>query len=872
MIKRLISFVIAMSCIMTFTQIVPAEENGNFSRDIEIMTELGLFNELSSKDADETVTRAEFTALVLDMLNVREGYGNGQYFLDVDKSHPYFFKISGAAEYGIIKGDGTYFYPDRQITYAECVIILLNAMGYKDLSHLEGGYTTGYLKMAGDVGLGKGISENDKVTVGMAARLMLNAGESYIYSISSVQGDKLNLAKEDTFFWSRHKISNGKGIFSANQYSLEGYDKGVVRIGDFYGVLYNDSAETQYIGYNVEYYYREEDGENVIYYIAPIENKNEVLVVPEYDVEGYDANTRTLSYFDGKRLRECVINSDVTVIYNGKACVDYFYTEAGSVKSIFEIDDGEIKFISNDGDSDAEVINISSFKNCVVTGVNFVEDIVFGKYMIELNFGEAEKNGYSWILTDVEGKIKEVGEISEKSVITYIMSRDGEFLRGVVTDNKIGTKIDSVYEKDGVRYIKADGEEYTVSNDFYKKGTLPSIGNDVILYIDYLGRVCGFEVGTTSDSGYAFVMKKYYDDAEEKHYIKMLTQDNVKKDFRLAKSVKIDGDKYTDNGLKTYMESFKAYQVIMYKLNSNNEVSMIDTTTKVLGGENDMLKQIPVATKLTYYPGIKNYGGKVIVPSDVVVFKTPDESSQNRNDYSMYYLSALPTTSTTYMNLKLYSHGEKSFVADCVQHIAGDGTVDAKSPYMLVSEVLTVLDANDNPVLNFKGVNAGGEVSYNLSTSYKYNSSTANATDANTVKPGDIIKYSLDDENNIDGISAVYVMGTEGLGPFGVGGSWFDHGIFYGMAGYLWKKDGNYISLVTNAADLATCEYPSNVLTVLDTTVICRVTKNGAKIFVEKFDGKNVGMMSDYVNSNRRTQLFAVNKAAKLDFVVFYEE
>lgn len=144
---------------------------------------------------------------------------DGNYFVITENeygTHPYTTMTRDAIIHGI---EGK-FYPDRSITYAEAATMLVNALGGKGFAEYEGAYNIGYLKLADNMGIKKNITAgaDTDVTVGMAARLLLNAGKAEVFT-PVISGDKVELKKGDTLFWEKQRISNGKGILSANQYT-----------------------------------------------------------------------------------------------------------------------------------------------------------------------------------------------------------------------------------------------------------------------------------------------------------------------------------------------------------------------------------------------------------------------------------------------------------------------------------------------------------------------------------------------------------------------------------------------------------------------------------------------------------------------------
>ena len=85
--------------------------------------------------------------------------------------------INVATDQGMVIGDdvGT-FRPDDTISYAEMVTIMIRALGYEKMAESKGGYPTGYLVTASNIGLTKNVpgSGDEGITRGKVARLVFN--------------------------------------------------------------------------------------------------------------------------------------------------------------------------------------------------------------------------------------------------------------------------------------------------------------------------------------------------------------------------------------------------------------------------------------------------------------------------------------------------------------------------------------------------------------------------------------------------------------------------------------------------------------------------------------------------------------------------
>lgn len=909
--KKILSVMLLVAVIFSTLSIPQVLAESDYVEDIAIMTSLGFLEKLNTEDNEAVVTRAEFAGEIVLLLGLDNAIGSNQWFDDVDKSYVYYEEIATAARNGIIHGTEGKFYPDRVITYLEAATMLVNALGGKDFAEYEGAYSGGYLKLAESLDIKKKViaGPDTHVTIGMAARLLLNAGKANIFT-PVLAGDRVELNKGGTLFWERQQIDCGTGIFYANQYTSidkkPHAGKDAVRIGDFEGNLYYNSNETEYLGYYVEYYYREENGENTVYYIVPVSSKNEITVVQDKDIDRFDEDKSVLYYQLGSKGKHVNILSDMTVIFNGKLAVQYYVEKNGETKSIFDVDNGEIKLIDHNKDGKPEIISILSFEDYFVFGVNKSDGIIYDMYgRTELNFKEAEQNGNSWILTDAAGNVVGFESLKEKVILSVAASADHSVLRGVVCDKKLTGAISGKSMENNVLYAHIGGVEYEVyiSKKLYddrlarieelkKQGeanpsvtyadVLPDFGTNVTVYFGYTGKIAAIMTETLT-SGYAFVMKKYYDDVEDEYFLKMITQDGAKDTFHLAKTVKIDGEsyKYNAGGLNVYMQDFSDYQMILYRLNGNNEITMIDTAAKDKGGSNDALHPInSTASTWSYFNSQNSFYGNVSVADKAVAFQTPPNDMDVKYDFDLYSIASIPSGFGISYTVKTYSSKEDGFLADCVQIIKGSSKADynIKSPYMLVSDVSQTIDGDDNPTYIFTGYSNGKKVEHILAAGYSYHDD-GTAIDAKDVVAGDLIKYCVNARQEITYLVPIKRMGRSGaLGEYANNVTsttykgYFSHLDFCLISGYIQSREGNYLGLVGDESKLSSAFIaPDSVIMVEGVTNIYYVTKD-RKTSVEKIDNSNLGILADYQHNRYKSEVYGILQNAHLNMLIVYGE
>ena len=128
---------------------------------------------------DRTLTRAEFTKLAVAASTSRDAVGDTvavKPYPDVPQNHwaaPY---IKAAVDLGLVEGDlRGYFNPDRTITLAEGVTVVLRLLGYED-SEFTGVWPSGQMAQYRALKLNQGISlgQNDPMTRRDALYLFYN--------------------------------------------------------------------------------------------------------------------------------------------------------------------------------------------------------------------------------------------------------------------------------------------------------------------------------------------------------------------------------------------------------------------------------------------------------------------------------------------------------------------------------------------------------------------------------------------------------------------------------------------------------------------------------------------------------------------------
>lgn len=895
--NRVISIALAIVMTLLSSTFVMAEEKekSRYAEEMKVMSALGFLRKLSVDDENAAVTKGMFAAAVMDLLGVKSANsGIKSPFTDVNSSTQYYNEICLAAQYGVVHGDETpKFEPDSMVTYIDAAVMLINALGYHDYAVYEGGYPNGYLKIASNIGLSDKLNLGDsaKLSTGMCARILLNAGEAKTVSITPYQSG-YKVVQGDDLFWAKHKIVKDTGIVLGNEFtSLEseiGVGKNSVQIGNINGTIYYSNEGYDYLGYNVDFYYRDNNGENTILYMQP--KRTEITVINSMDINAYSDGK--LSYNIGTKEKTATISKGVPVIYNGVFTL--VYSEADG-SSIFFPKDGEIKLVDNNNDGKVDVVSILSYENLVVSAVDRLNGIVYDKYDEKktTDFLKAETDSStSWIVTDSRGTIMNYSEFAVWDVISVAKSFNEKVLRAVVNRKTIVGKVTSVStDERGEIEINVDGAIYYVSRN-YPKNNLPESGSNVTFYLDYYGKIAAINL-TNDANQYGFLIRTITDSTSDVEcMLRLMNDQGIVSIVPCAAKVKIDGTTVSGGDLvkkmtidskaienrvvsKTELKeadnstSLDLYQVIVYRTNANGEVNYIDTVYQGEGEGKNTLHALNPLNKTYYYyntPVLFGSGSSsVCVDPKGLLFKTPAFAYMNDiKDYGMGSFTSL-VYGTNY-NIRGYTTNPDSVIPEAVhmQGASGSDSLTRNARTCVIKSITEGINSDDERVtfLNY------------YSGKTEYNDMVLPEIQTSKFKPGDIVKVMFDNKGQISVISHVYDVSTN---KFSTENKYpqSDFGNEYQpYASRLYILDSNVIGLADEITDTTTFESLIYHRVSKNDTAIYIVRANGrnGKTTVEPVEYENIGMFRDYHHNKVKTPVFLMTTYAVSKFLVVYEK
>lgn len=556
-----------------FEEVVYTDANGGiYYSDVDDYSVVGILGALGIMGAAEGsqfkpnmyISRAEFIEGVLKLLNIdysdASKLSTGEFY-DVDADSEYYNVVYHALASDIISGYGNNsFRPDAVMSYAEAQICLVRALGYTDEFET-------YLKISTELKL------TDKVHVKNAqaitrmemARLLYNALEMPSCEMVLKDGSRSYTMTGKTILYNVWNAYRSEGIVTSSfKESLNKNEtpseNSVMINGTRY---YTDDISNQFfIGYDVKYYYDEDS--NLIYMYKS--NDVNEIVIDSDDWLGMSGGK--VSYEVNGRKKTENLEQGYRLLYNGTVPTEN-YTDA----EMFDIAEGQIKLVSNDGGNTYGLIMIEEYRDYVLNSVKLSGmkiDLLVEGGRIEVDLSNTYLNVFDgngvqqsvYRTTDKGEETYDVSALKSGSVIS-VYTEYGKYTNGMPnTDTKLMKIVVSTDKVSGT-VTGADNDEYALNIDGeqYKIATygdgspkfttidisLQPIGSEITYYVDFRGKLVDTAAaGSSSSDGwqYAYLAKAYYN-ADDECVDKIIVFTNMEKmeTLKASENLRINGSR-----------------------------------------------------------------------------------------------------------------------------------------------------------------------------------------------------------------------------------------------------------------------------------------------------------------------------------------
>ncbi len=643
-LKKLISVIIAVIMLVSSFATVAAadyadvESTDSYYKAIKVLSGLGIAQGDDEGNFNPTndVKRSEMVAFVCRAMGEEDiaTASASSAFTDVAANHWAAGYIAWGVNRGIINGmgDGT-FAPDASVTYQDAVVMIMRALGYDRIAQRaeNGGYPTGYLKLASQYGVLKdaGYDNAKAATREIIAQLIYNALTAPLVDVSyygvSVEDDRYVIYNGKNGYDLRTLLSYSNDIVKvkatidetpkanpttcidkAGNYLVkvtvvDGYDYKEAAAKELFGVdgsgniinagyvYVGETEAADLLGSTVEAYIAEDEALNDWKLLAIVadaktvveetitENLNTIVVDTTNDIVKYyaDLQDRKMTEIE---LKDTAIGSDLTVYYNGKAITaSDLSTAFTDLQTLLSTRADEVTFMGAKN-SAYDKIFVTDYTYAVVKAVNADEKLIkleVGALDLSVE-GRDNNEKFIYNIFDANGKAMDIADITEGDVLNIVCPLDGttvgnihdvDYLDIYVTNETVTGVVGE--QKTSGKYV-IDSEEYATAN-----GVSLTLGEEGTFYLSIDGRIVKKDAAISISKNFALYLGA---DVESKfgvnaYTLKLFTAEG-EVDLAVADTVKIY-DEENELGLGT--------QVTAKSKNAGEQEAIFALGTEVSG-------------------------------------------------------------------------------------------------------------------------------------------------------------------------------------------------------------------------------------------------------------------------------------------------
>ena len=648
--KKIICVLLILTTILSCTPFTFADGTDNKKSDIEKETNLlkALYILPDDGITTEKLTRAEFAVYVTRMLGINDFAQNKtRYFYDVPMNHFALHSINSLLEKNVITiGDDKTFRPEDIITGSEACKMVVAALGYDEYAKGLGGYPEGYISVAANEEITKGV-DIQNFTSDDAILIIYNALRANIFETTSIGSGVINKEQTDeTVLSYYHDVFYGEGTLSAAKDERLYTD---INIGENQvmvdGLVLDDGGKdySDLIGSFVEYYYIENDNtEEIIYVVNAARNEDVVINIDDFD--SFDG--QSITYYEGTKKKTEKLTLDKVVVYNGEPLTENI------TETLKSLNYGEIVLKSSEDKSTYDIVIVNDYEDFYVTSKNVDEEMLADTKLSNSTIKLDEYNTVK--LSDTAGNVMTLADVADNSMISVRKSKNKRIFKGIISSTLVTGKYEGVREDNGdVVILTINGKDYEVKYDYYEKikETLTP-GMDYSVVINAFDRVAYIKLPVEGGAMYGALIAAAINTDDETLSFKIYGEDGVLKRYTLNDKIVIDGYRYTgikgiDAAIPGAGKNFSTVepQIIRFEV-KNDKIVSIDTYVCLEGYEDPrytLTRKQPNKTvngnfyDYSFYRG-NRVGLDICVNANTKLFDCPEESeirSASQNKFSI---------------------------------------------------------------------------------------------------------------------------------------------------------------------------------------------------------------------------------------------
>lgn len=767
--KRFIA-VLAVMCMLLSTACFVGYAQENTEELASLLIDLGIYSSDDDMELSQnTITREEAASI----LSVFYGVTAAEYSVETPYGDVGENWSSGHIMTMISAGvmsayDDGLFYPQRKVTVAETVKMLVTMTGYQPVAENRGGYPDGYMAVAAarDIVKNSVADVNAPITKGEFTQLLYNALQVDLLEQTTV-GAKNEFASEKgkNLLSERLSIYKAEGTVNALAHTAIDYrteagtDK--IRIDDVNYVCRLDAEP--YLGLSVKVYYRQRGGEAIgeILSIAVQEGRSRYIDV---DAEDIQAVTKTAAgvrfeYEANGRNKSVTLPNDLVVIFNGTRMTYYTANVHLFPKQ------GNVRLLDADNDGGYECASVNYYVNYFVESVTDEDGVIYitdqgGRTPIVIDSADSSVTCRAY----QSGRMIDPTEIKANDVISVaadqmdlaknMVLRTATYIKMHRSDVR-ATGVITRKDSDG---IELDGYLYDVAEDFDESAYSLPLGETVTVYINYCGAVCAAESAKGTTAAYAILQAvSTRGQIDESATLKLFTTDGAF--LKLACNDKLTIDGYSKKEYKNVKDCLQTtaaeferitamgknssgvWQLVTYTLAADGSVKTIDTLCDNKNpSENDLsfFGATPTGGTSIYLGNGGCFNSLYGVDDKTVFFTVGDPETED--DYGFVSLISIPNTDSTTQYF-FFDADDMSIAPVAIRTGVKPSTTIATNEFtnlMVYEKLLTKTNANgiEAPFIYGRKLDTGDEVELELSNS----SLLANGGDA--IVPGNFIRWA----------------------------------------------------------------------------------------------------------------------------------
>ena len=287
--------------------------------------------------------------------------------------------------------------------------------------------------------------------------------------------------------------------------------------------------------------------------------------------------------------------------------------------------------------------------------------------------------------------------------------------------------------------ITIDGQEYETYTDNVDLFSVKT-GEAVTLFLDINGYIAKIKKSTASIN-VAFLLNSWVDDAGDKAWARLFTSTGETVDYEAINKLRINGNRV--NGAQDIVNMLSNKQLVLYKLNNDNQLTQIDTVTA-----NGNLKQLTSFSEGTFKWGSGRVNNKTILSRDTIVFSIPNDlTNAKEEDFAIKRFSDFVTDQN--YNTASYTASDTDGAAEILVVKGKEwGTPDYNSAMILVDDVNEAVDDDEELVYQICGNRGQSRI--------EVMTESRDVLKNVKVEKGDLINIILNDKGTVKSVEVLY--------------------------------------------------------------------------------------------------------------------